>query len=68
MSNQDKQPPWGRKNKPQTPEEVVTQLINKLQDFFSDKKKPKPPGNGGDPAPSPSSPFASIGKILQYCW
>lgn len=64
MSNQDKQPPWGRKNKPQTPEEVVTQLINKLQDFFSDKKKPKPPGNGGDPAPSPSSPFASIGKIL----
>ncbi len=64
MSNQDQQPPWGRKNKPQTPEEVVTQLINKLQDFFSDKKKPKPPGNGGDPAPSPSSPFASIGKIL----
>ncbi len=64
MSNQDQQPPWGRKNKPQTPEEVVTQLINKLQDFFSDKKKPKPPGDGGDPAPSPSSPFASIGKIL----
>ncbi len=64
MSNQDQQPPWGRKNKPQTPEEVVTQLINKLQDFFSDKKKPKPPGNGSDPAPSPSSPFASIGKIL----
>ncbi len=63
MSNQDQQPPWGRKNKPQTPEEVVTQLINKLQDFFSDKKKPKPPGDGGEPRP-PSSPFASIGKIL----
>ncbi len=64
MSNQDQQPPWGRKNKPQTPEEVVTQLINKLQDFFSDKKKSKPPGDGGEPGSGPSSPFASIGKIL----
>jgi len=43
MSNGDQQPPWGRKNKPQTPEEMVAQLINKLQDFFSDKKKPAPP-------------------------
>ena len=42
MSNQDQQPPWGKKNKPQTPEEIVAQLINKLQDFFSDKKKPPP--------------------------
>jgi len=64
MSNQDQQPPWGKKNKPQTPEEVVTQLINKLQDFFSDKKKPKPTGEGGAPPPSPSSPFANIGKIF----
>ena len=37
MSNQDQQPPWGKKHKPQTPEEIVAQLINKLQDFFSDK-------------------------------
>jgi len=64
MSNQDQQPPWGRKNKPQTPEEMVAQLINKLQDFFSDKKKPKPPQDGGGPAPATPSPFASIGKIL----
>jgi len=63
MSNQDQQPPWGKKHRPQTPEEVVAQIINKLQDFFSDKK---PPSSSGDnqPPSEPFSPFASIGKIL----
>jgi membrane protease subunit HflK len=42
----------------------VAQLINKLQDFFSDKKKPKPTGDGGESPPPVSSPFANIGKIL----
>ncbi len=64
MANEDQQPPWGRKNKPQTPEEVVAAIINKLQDFFSDKKKPAPPQDGQGPATPPSSPFASIAKIL----
>lgn len=65
MSNQDQQPPWGKKNKPQTPEEVVAQLINKLQDFFSDSKKPPPPPGEAPEKPSgSSSPFASIGKLL----
>jgi membrane protease subunit HflK len=64
MSNQDQQPPWGKKRKPQTPEEVVAQLINKLQDFFSNDKKPPPPGDGLEQPSRPSSPFASIGKIL----
>ncbi len=64
MSNQDQQPPWGRKHKPQTPEEIVAQLINKLQDFFSDKKTPPPSGGGDAVPPSPSSPFANIGKLL----
>ncbi|MDK9709217.1 MAG: FtsH protease activity modulator HflK [Desulforhopalus sp.] len=64
MSNQDQQPPWGKKHKPQTPEEVVAQLINKLQDFFSDKKPPSPPGDDREPATPPSSPFANISKIL----
>lgn len=63
MANQDQQPPWGKK-KPQTPEEMVAQLINKLQDFFSDNKKSPPSGNGREPSPGPSSPFASIGKLL----
>lgn len=64
MSDQDQQPPWGKKKKPQTPEEVVAQLINKLQDFFSDKKKPPPPGEPPEKPSGPSSPFASIGKLL----
>ncbi len=64
MSNQDQQPPWGKKQKPQTPEEIVAQLINKLQDFFSDKKKPPPSGDNQGPSRPPSSPFANIGKLL----
>jgi modulator of FtsH protease HflK len=64
MSNQDQQPPWGKKHKPQTPEEVVAQIINKIQDFFSDNKKP-PPGDGPGPPPSqPSSPFGGVAKLL----
>jgi modulator of FtsH protease HflK len=64
MSNQDQQPPWGKKHKPQTPEEVVAQIINKIQDFFADNKKP-PPGDGPGPPPSqPSSPFAGVAKLL----
>ena len=64
MSDQDQQPPWGKKNKPQTPEELVAALINKLQDFFSDKKKPAPPQDGQGPVTPRGSPFASIAKIL----
>lgn len=64
MSNQDQQPPWGKKNKPQSPEEVVAQLINKLQDFFSDNKKPSSSGDNQDPASPSGSPFGSIGKLL----
>ena len=64
MSNQDQQPPWGRKKKPQTPEEIVAQLINKLQDFFSDNKKPPPTGNGQEPSSPRASHFAKIGKLL----
>jgi len=64
MANQDQQPPWGKKHKPQTPEEVVAQIINKIQDFFADNKKP-PPGDGPAPPPSkPSSPFAGVAKLL----
>ena len=64
MSNQDQQPPWGKKNKPQTPEEVVAQLINKLQNFFADNKKTPPSGETPESPSGPSSPFASIAKLL----
>ena len=64
MSNQDQQPPWGRKKRPQSPEEIVAQLIKKLQDYFSDKKKPDP-GDGEPPSKrTPTSPFSIISKVL----
>ena len=65
MSNQDQQPPWGRKRRPQTPEEIVAQLIKKLQDMFSDQKKQPPPGDGEPPSKrTPPSPFSIISKVL----
>ncbi len=63
MPNQDQQPPWGKKKKPQTPEEMVAQLIKKLQDYFSGSPK-KAPGEGPPTKSAPPSPFASIGKLL----
>lgn len=64
MSNQDQQPPWGRKKKPQTPEEMVAQLIKKLQDFFSEDPKQTPgSGSGGSSSGSPNL-FAILGKVL----
>ncbi len=65
MSNQDQQPPWGRKKKPQTPEEMVAQLIKKLQDFFSENNNSEPPGNQSPPKErKPFNPLASAGKII----
>lgn len=65
MSMQDQQPPWGRKNKPQTPEEMVAQLIKKLQDFFSEDKKPSGPG-GEPPERKGGSPLANLSKIFAF--
>ncbi len=64
MPGQDQQPPWGKKKKPQTPEEVIAQLIKKVQDYFSDSpKKNTPKGQSQQPS-EPPNPFAAIGKIL----
>ena len=63
MPHQD-QPPWGKKKRPQTPEEIVAQLIKKLQDYFSDSKR-KSSGPDEPSGPSkPENPLASIGRIL----
>ena len=64
MSNQDQQPPWGRNKKPLTPEEMVAQMIKKLQDFFSEEKKPRHDSSGSDGGPDFSNPFAVFGKII----
>jgi len=42
----------------------VAQLINKLQDFFSDKKSPPPTGDDREGPSSSPSPFANLGKLL----
>ncbi|CAG35821.1 FtsH protease activity modulator HflK [Desulfotalea psychrophila] len=67
MSLNDQQPPWGRKKKPQTPEDLVAQLIKKIQDFFSDDKKTgsnEPPHPDQPRETRPANPLASIGKII----
>lgn len=62
MSNQDQQPPWGKK-KPQKPEDLLAQLIDWLQDFFSNEKQSgsinTPPSEN-----SPQSPFAAVSRML----
>lgn len=64
MSMNDQQPPWGRRNKPQTPEEMVAQLIKKLQDFFSEEKQ-QGSGNGPEPpARKVGNPFAGLSKLF----
>lgn len=64
MSNHDQQPPWGNKKKPQTPEEMVAQIIKKLQDYFSGGKKPPGDGDEDQGPKNPFKGFGGIGKIL----
>ncbi len=63
MSNNEQQPPWGNKKKPQSPEEMVAQIIQRLQDYFSHPKQGAD-NNESEPSPHKGKPFASIGKIL----
>jgi modulator of FtsH protease HflK len=64
MPNQNQEPPWGRKKKPQTPEELVAQIIQKIQDLFSEKKQYRPENGGEEQPPKPANPFGIVGKIL----
>lgn len=63
MANHDQQPPWGKK-KPQTPEEMVAQIIKKLQNYFSDQRKPPEGGDDEGEQRKAFNPFSGIGKIL----
>lgn len=64
MANQDQQPPWGNQKKPQTPEEMVAQIIKKLQNYFSGQKKPSGDDNNDKGPKKLFNPFSGIGKIL----
>ena len=66
MANQDQQPPWGKNNRPQSPEEILAQIIKKLQDFF--REKPQTPRQTGSSEPpfQPADMFSNIWKIFSF--
>ncbi|HBT97601.1 MAG TPA: FtsH protease activity modulator HflK [Desulfobulbaceae bacterium] len=57
-------PPWGRRNRPQGPEEIIAQLLKKINDFFSNEGRPSPPSN--NPDKTPGGMAAGIGKIAVF--
>ncbi len=71
MPNQNNQPPWGKK-KTQNPDDFIAQILDKIQDFFSEENKPPPNGTGGGMGggngsatpEEPPSAAAALGKIL----
>jgi membrane protease subunit HflK len=68
MPNQNQQPPWGQKKKPQTPEEWLALAIKKLQESFADNKKDpsNSSGNQGDNDSSSRNPLTGIGKFSSF--
>ncbi|HIJ90609.1 MAG: FtsH protease activity modulator HflK [Desulfobulbaceae bacterium] len=65
--DQDQQPPWGKKKGPQTPEELIALLLNKLKEFFEGGGtggKKGGTGRGDSPAPniSVSGLLGAIGR------
>jgi modulator of FtsH protease HflK len=64
MPNQNQEPPWGKKRKPQTPEELIAYLIKKIQDFFAEKKRAASERPEDAQSSKTSNPLGSIGKIL----
>jgi len=65
MSNQEQQPPWGQKKKPQTPEEWVAFFIKKLQDYFNEKK-PNSGSTGQEKSSQPLNPMAGVSKLVTF--
>lgn len=64
MSINDQQPPWGRKKRPQTPEDLLAALIKKIRDSFSEQKNN--PGQEGNTPQQPREQnfLAGIGKVV----
>jgi len=58
--DQDQQSPWGKKKGPQTPEELIALLLNKLKEFFEGGSG----GNKGGPGSSGRTGPAVTGKDL----
>ena len=63
MASQDPQPPpWGRRNRPQGPEEILAQLLKKIDDFFNSDSR-RPSSSGGGPEKRPGGTLAGVGKV-----
>lgn len=67
MAFDDQQSPWGKKKGPQTPEELIVLLLNKLKEFFDGVGSGEKgrPGTGGRLGPDlfGSGPLANLGKF-----
>lgn len=63
--DQNQQPPWGKKKGPQTPEELIALLLNKLKEFFDGDSGGGEKRGGGQPGQNVSgpSPFGNIGRV-----
>ncbi len=62
----NEQPPWGKKKKPSTPEDIIAELIQKVRDSFSgqDNKRTSPDGTGQDSGGQGPGALAGIGKVV----
>lgn len=61
----NEQPPWGKKKKPSSPEDILAALIQKIRDSFTGQDKQKSQGESGNQGPPRPQSFTSgIGKIV----
>jgi len=65
MAMNDQQPPWGRKKRPSSPEDLIAAIIQKIRDSFSDQGNDKgyKKDDGGEPPREPNL-SATIGKVF----
>ena len=68
MAWDDQQPNWGNKKGPQTPEELIAALLNKVKEMFDGSGGTGGSGgtNGGDRSGSKGgdNPLGGLGKIV----
>ncbi len=61
----NEQPPWGKKKKPSSPEDLLAALIQKIRDSFTGDNQPKKSGDSDNQSPGePPNLTAGIGKII----